>query len=70
MDNLEDCDIAREGNEDARCGMDVGLAYANQFVISQETRPGIGYLDIWLNAGAIIGSVQFFAWFAVVAIGC
>ena len=50
--------------------MDVGLAYANQFVISQETRPGIGYLDIWLNAGAIVGSVQFFAWFAVVAVGC
>lgn len=60
--NLTDCDIKVWGDE-AGCPMQVGLSYSSQIVTKALTQPGIDKLTIWLNAGAVVGGVQFFFWF-------
>ena len=57
----ESCDIAF--NADNVCQMSVSISFGNHLIQSSTSRPGISHLDIWLNAGAITGTIQFFAWF-------
>ena len=38
------------------------LSFDTRIVRTTKTGPGISKQDIWLNAGAIVGAVQFFAW--------
>lgn len=61
------CDVATRSN--ATCTNTVWLKYGNQFVLTRKTMREISILDIWVNTGAIVGAVQFFAWFALQAIG-
>ena len=63
----KDCDVA--ANPDAKCQLQVTLNYGNQFVLTRETSRGISQLDIWLNIGAIVGAIQFFAWFVLQSVG-
>ena len=42
--------------------VDIRLSFASRIVRTTETKPGISKQDIWLNAGAIVGAIQFFAW--------
>lgn len=60
--DLNSCDIAIYG-DNARCAMQVGLSYSSQLVNIAKTEPGIEKLTIWLNAGAVVGGVQFLFWF-------
>lgn len=58
---LRDCDIATSAN--ASCISAVSLTYGTQFVTYQKSMPGKTKEEIWINCGAIVGAVQFFAWF-------
>lgn len=40
----------------------ITLSFGSRIVRTTQTKPGISKQDIWLNAGAIVGAVQFFAW--------
>lgn len=58
--NNQDCFAA---GDQYKCGfVDITLSFGSRIVRTTETRPGISKQDIWLNAGAIVGAVQFFAW--------
>jgi hypothetical protein len=39
------------------------LTYPSSILNKISSQPSINQLSIWLNAGAIVGGVQFFAWF-------
>lgn len=39
------------------------FSYASHVVHTMTSKHGIDQLTIWLNCGAIVGAVQFFAWF-------
>lgn len=66
-DYTQDCDIAR--NPNASCATSVALEYGTQFVLSRMTQRGTTTLNIWTNAGALVGAIQFFAWFWLQAVG-
>ena len=56
------------GNDSSVCVKDACVStatfgYASNVVHTLESRHGIDRLTIWLNCGAIVGAVQFFAWF-------
>lgn len=48
------------------CRGGFGLTYSSQFVTTQVSVPGKSQQDIWIDCGAIVGAVQFFAWFLFV----
>ena len=54
------CDISKTTPD--ICLESVSITFDSQLVRSTTSVPGISQLDIWLNAGAIVGGVQFFAW--------
>jgi hypothetical protein len=58
---LSDCDTVTDPTN--TCDVGIEFQFASLAVSSMESVPGIDQLDIWLNAGAIVGAVQFFAWF-------
>jgi len=60
----EDCDII--ANSSASCRNTVQFIYGTQFVNMQTSVPGKSKQDIWIDCGAIVGAVQFFAWFMYV----
>lgn len=62
-----DCDIVT--NPDARCQLQINLSYGSQFVLTRQSAHSISKLEIWLNISAIVGAIQFFAWFALQAVG-
>ena len=45
-----------------QCSVTIILQMGSRFLRSTKTIPGIAIVDIWLNIGAIVGGVQFFAW--------
>lgn len=45
------------------CVAEMELSYASHTVRTMESTPGIDKPTIWLNCSAIVGAVQFFAWF-------
>lgn len=63
----DDCNILT--NSSASCPLVLKINYANQFVLDRETSHGISELDIWLNLGAIVGAIQFVAWFLLQTVG-
>jgi len=58
-----DCDVAKNASVSCRCS--VGFVYGTQFVNSQASMPGRSKQNIWIDCGAIVGAVQFFAWVAM-----
>ena len=40
----------------------ITLSFGSRLVRTTETKPGISKQEIWINAGAIVGAIQFFAW--------
>lgn len=66
-DYTTDCDVA--ANPNASCSTTVSFEYGNQFVLSRMTQRGTSILNIWTTAGALVGAVQFFAWFWLQAVG-
>lgn len=58
---LSDCDTVTDPTN--TCEVGIEIQFGSLAVNSMESIPGINQLDIWLNAGAIVGAVQFFAWF-------
>lgn len=60
--DLASCDVVKNG-KDAICESQVVIGYSTQMVQRVTSSPGLSKLDIWLNAGAIVGGVQFFVWF-------
>ena len=60
--DFDGCDVEK-GGAAARCVSQVALTYASQIVRDAKSRSGISQMDIWLNAGAVVGGVQFFFWF-------
>lgn len=60
--NFTSCDVSQDA--DARCTMALEFSFGTHLIHTYESQPGISKLEIWLNAGAITGAVQFFAWFA------
>jgi hypothetical protein len=63
----EHCNVLT--NSSAKCPLTININYGNQFVLDRETSHGISELDIWLNIGAIVGAIQFVAWFMLQAVG-
>jgi hypothetical protein len=59
------CDVATDPNAQL-CAGNIYMQIASNVVQTMESVPDIAKLDIWLNAGAIVGAVQFFAWFLVI----
>ena len=55
------CDIANAPN--ASCLSVVSFSYGSQFVTNQRSVPGKSKQGIWIDCAAIVGAVQFFAWF-------
>ncbi len=47
----------------AQCVFSAIISYSTQMVQTTVSVPGISKLNIVLNAGALVGGVQFFAWF-------
>jgi hypothetical protein len=62
----ESCDVAF--NPENACQMSISLSFGSHLIRSSVSRPGISHLEMWLNAGAITGTVQFFAWFLEILI--
>lgn len=58
--NTCDVSIYPDGEE---CYTLMAVHFATNFVQTTQTVHGISKLDIWLNIGAIVGAVQFFAYF-------
>jgi hypothetical protein len=58
---LSDCDTASGPSN--KCSQMISFQFGSLAASTLESVPGIDQLDIWLNAGAIVGAVQFFAWF-------
>ena len=56
------CDRVKSGLN-SYCRSSMVLSYESQLIQSVRSRPGTTRLEIWLNAGSIIGGVQFFFWF-------
>jgi hypothetical protein len=48
------------------CQCTAMLGYSSQFTTVQKSVPGKSRQDIWIDCGAIVGAVQFFAWFMIV----
>jgi hypothetical protein len=63
-DFAEECDVRLDA--DAGCITSAQLIYGTQFVSVQRSVPGKSMQDIWIDCGAIVGAVQFFAWFLYV----
>jgi hypothetical protein len=55
----------RTGNESTiiQCNSEFRFLFNSYVINTMESMPGISKLDIWTNAGAIVGAVQFFGWF-------
>ncbi|KPI45040.1 uncharacterized protein AB675_2625 [Cyphellophora attinorum] len=60
----EECVIGQ--TPDQTCMGGFSLVYSSQFVTTQISVPGKSKQDIWIDCGAIVGAVQFFAWFLFV----
>lgn len=58
------CDIAK--NFTGPCMCTTVLSYDSQMMQSIKSNPGTSRLNVWLNAGSIIGGVQFFFWFLTI----
>lgn len=56
------------GEEEAplSCTGGWSVQYGTQFITTQVSRPGKSKQDMWIDAGAIVGAVQFFCWFLLV----
>jgi hypothetical protein len=63
-DFAESCDVTV--NASSSCITSAQLIYGTQFVNVQKSVPGKSMQDIWIDCGAIVGAVQFFAWFLYV----
>lgn len=63
----DDCDVAK--NASAQCPLQINLNYGSQFVLTRTSAHSVSKLEIWLNIGAIVGAIQFFAWFILQAVG-
>lgn len=63
-DFAQDCNVVVNAN--ASCLGSTQLIYGTQFVTTQRSIPGKSMQDIWIDCGAIVGAVQFFAWFMYV----
>ena len=56
----QNCSAASDQHQ---CGfVDITLSFGSRIVRTTETKPGISKQEIWINAGAIVGAIQFFAW--------
>jgi hypothetical protein len=62
--SVQECDLAND--PEAICAGGVVLTYDSQFVTTQTSVPGRSRQEIWIDCGAIVGAVQFFAWFLLV----
>ena len=62
--NFTTCDVMN--NENAQCPMGLEFSFGTHLIHTYESQPAISKLEIFLNAGAITGAVQFFAWFVEV----
>ncbi len=60
--NLTNCDVESYG-ANAACASQVVISYSSQVATYTRSKPGISRIAIWLNAGGVIGGVQFFFWF-------
>ena len=58
--NASQCDLGNAFQQP--CQMSITLSFSSKLVRTTKTLPGISKLDIWINAGAIVGAVQFFGW--------
>ena len=56
------CDLGLASANPSPCQVSVTLSFISNIVRTTETVPGISKLEIWINAGAIVGAVQFFGW--------
>lgn len=63
-DFSERCRVGQTPDQTCRGGF--SLIYSNQFITTQVSVPGKSQQDIWIDAAAITGAVQFFAWFLFV----
>lgn len=62
--NIAYCDVAK--NYTGPCISTTVLSYDSQMIQSVKSSPGTSRLNVWLNAGSIIGGVQFFFWFLTI----
>lgn len=62
LTDVNTCDVATHG-DGAICRTTAAISYSTKMKISASSGPGISVLDIWINAGSIVGGVQFFFWF-------
>jgi hypothetical protein len=60
----EECVVGQ--TPDQTCVGGYSIVYSSQFVTTQISVPGKSKQDIWIDCGAIVGAVQFFAWFLFV----
>ena len=50
-------------SDQQQCGsVSITLSFGSSIVRTTETKPGISKQEVWINAGAIVGAIQFFAW--------
>jgi hypothetical protein len=58
----------RTGNESTiiHCNSEFRFLFNSYVINTMESMPGISKLGIWMNAGAIVGAVQFFGWFLTI----
>ena len=58
---LSECDTASGPSN--QCPQTISFEFGSLAASTLESVPGNEQLDVWLNAGAIIGAIQFFDWF-------
>jgi hypothetical protein len=58
----------RTGNESTimQCNSEFRFLFNSYVINTMESIPGIQKGEIWMNAGAIVGAVQFFVWFLTI----
>ena len=45
-----------------QCSVSLSFLIGSNLMRTTESRPGVTHLEIFINAGAIVGGVQFFTW--------
>lgn len=60
----EECNV--DGDVGPLCLGGVLYTYGSQTITTQISVPGKSKQDIWIDCGAIVGAIQFFAWFLLV----
>lgn len=64
INNVSACDSSADAS--ASCIMQVIMRFDKHIVEKLKSGPGVEWYEIWLNYAALVGAIQFVAWFFTV----